>query len=125
MLKGKSGATFVRRHAGHIFAVKIKRGRRIVGIIQSADDPQQRRFAGTGRPEQRDEFAGLDLEAHVVQRRKRAEFFRDILTSTLIMKFFLRDAATRPLLSTHAFNAIVTNARNVSSDATANAPVES
>jgi hypothetical protein len=37
--------------------------------LQPGDDPQQRRLAGAGRAEQRHQFAGADVERHVVQRR--------------------------------------------------------
>ena len=44
-----------------------------VGRLQPRDDPQHRRLAGAGRPEQRDELARCDPEADVVERDEAAE----------------------------------------------------
>ena len=38
--------------------------------LQSCDQPQQGRFPATGRTEQSDEFAGLNVEADIVQHRQ-------------------------------------------------------
>lgn len=49
-----------------------------VRLFQPGDDPQQRGFSRAGRPEQRNQFAGLYAETNVPQRGERAESFRDI-----------------------------------------------
>jgi hypothetical protein len=41
----------------------------LVGEFQAGDDAQQRGLAGAGGPEQRDQFAGRHVEAHVVAAR--------------------------------------------------------
>ena len=128
MLKGKTGLALARGNLRHVLAVKQDlRLAGIVGKFQAGDDAQQRGLAGTGRAEQRDEFAGLDLEAHVVERGEAAEFFRDVLDFDAHVKMFLVPTALFSaafLCSTHVFSASVTSARNVSTDATANAPVK-
>ena len=55
--------------------------------VESGDNPKQRGLAGAGRAEQRDEFAGLDFEAHVVERGEAAEFFRDVFDFDAHFKF--------------------------------------
>ena len=40
--------------------------------LKSRDQTQQGRLAATGRPQQRDELAGLDAEIHIVEHRKHA-----------------------------------------------------
>ena len=46
--------------------------------LQPGDQPQQRRLAGAGRPEQRDQLARADVERHIAQRRKPVEFLAHI-----------------------------------------------
>ena len=55
--------------------------RNLAGVrpIQPRDDPQQRGLARTRRPEQRQQFAIVDLQIDVVERGKGAEFLHDIL----------------------------------------------
>src|SRR5579871_2533104 len=43
-------------------------------MLQSRNQPEQRRLSAAGRPEQRDEFAGLDVERDIVQHRQRGAF---------------------------------------------------
>jgi hypothetical protein len=52
--------------------------RAALGKLQAGDDPQQRRLARAGRPEQRDQLSCLHLEAHVLERRELAKRLRDI-----------------------------------------------
>src|SRR5262249_32665959 len=47
--------------------------------IEAAEDAQKRRLAGAGRPEQRQELAGGDLQGDAVERGRIAEALRDIL----------------------------------------------
>ena len=46
--------------------------------LQPGDQPQQRRLAGTGRPEQRDQLARADVQRDVVQRRKAVELLAHV-----------------------------------------------
>ena len=46
--------------------------------VEAGEDPEQRRLAGAGGPEQRHELTGLDFERNPVQRRRRAERPHDI-----------------------------------------------
>jgi hypothetical protein len=55
-----------------MFWIRIRR-------FQAGDDSQQRCLARSRRPEQRHEFAIIDLEVDVLQRGKVAERLRDIL----------------------------------------------
>ena len=77
MLKRKTSLAFTGGNHRHVFA--IKQNTRVAGIgkFQTGDDAEQRRLARTRRAEQRDQFTGLDLEAHTVERGEAAEFFRD------------------------------------------------
>ncbi len=124
MLKRKAGLAFAGGNLRHVLA--IKQNLRLAGIIgkfQAGDGAQQGRFAGSGRAEQRDELAGLDLEADVVQRSEAAEFFSDVFdfdTHGLISISF----CTAFWCSTHVFKPSVMSARNASNDATAKAPVK-
>ncbi len=65
------------RAAGEVLAVEQDAAR--VGKVEARDHPQQRRLAAAGRTEQREEFAGLDREADVVDGREVAETPRDTL----------------------------------------------
>ncbi len=67
----------LRRPAGQILAVEQDAA--AVRQIEAGDHAQQRRLAAAGGPEQREEFAGLDGEAHVVDGGEVAEAARDIL----------------------------------------------
>jgi hypothetical protein len=56
-----------------------KINRAAVRRVEPRDDAQQRRLAGAGRAEQRDEFAGSYIERDVAQRRIGAEVLLDPL----------------------------------------------
>ena len=49
----------------------------LVGLSQAGDDHQQRRLARARRAEQRDEFAGFDVEIGRRQRLHRAVMLGD------------------------------------------------
>ena len=61
----------------------------LVRPFQAGDDPQQRGLARAGRPEQRNEFAGLDLQVDVGERRERIETLGDVLNVIFIVAFLL------------------------------------
>ena len=85
MLKREASLALARRDLRHVLAVKQNlRVAGIVGKFQAGNGAEQGGFAGAGRAEQRDEFAGLDFEADVVERGEAAEFFVTFLTSTLM-----------------------------------------
>ena len=46
--------------------------------LEPGDQPQQRRLAGTGGPQKRDQLARLDVERDLVQRRKALEFLAHV-----------------------------------------------
>src|ERR1019366_3729448 len=100
MLKGKAGLAFTRGYLRHVLAVKQNlRLAGIVGKFQAGDGSEQRGLAGAGRAEQRDEFAGLDLEADVVERGEATEFFRDVFDfDTHAINFCVWFPAPRPSL---------------------------
>ena len=50
---------------------------------QARDDAQERGLARAGRSEQRDQFAGLDVEIDIVQGGKFAEALGDVVQSDL------------------------------------------
>ena len=47
------------------------------GNLEAGDDAQQRRLARAGRPEQRHQLAGADVEADPAQGRRGAELLDD------------------------------------------------
>ncbi len=96
MLKSKPGFAFAGGNLRHVFAVKQNlRLAGVVGKFQTRDRAQQRRLAGAGRAEQRDQFAGLDLDAYLVKRGEAAEFFRYVFDfNTHVSKSGKRKAKT-------------------------------
>src|SRR5205085_2005533 len=50
-------------------------------LLEACYEAQACRFAGAGRPEHGEEFAGRDIEAHVIDSANIAEMARDILKS--------------------------------------------
>ena len=83
--------------------------------LEAGDDPEQRRLAGAGRPQQRDQLAVGHLEPDVVERGVSPEPFRQPLDP---------DAHPyRPFHSTTCFATSVTSAMTARSDATAKAAV--
>ena len=50
-----------------------------VGLFQPGDQPQRRRLAGTGRPEQHDELAVGDVQIEIFDRLVIAERLADAL----------------------------------------------
>src|ERR1019366_3906648 len=78
MLKGETGLALAGGNHGHVLAVKQNLRVTGIGELQPGDDAEQRRLARTGWAEQRDEFAGLDLQVHAIERGELAEFFADI-----------------------------------------------
>ena len=86
VLKGKAGFAFVGRQACNVTAMKQDSRIRIVGKFQAADNSEQGRFSGAGRPQEGDEFTGFNLETDVVEgRRVPLKFFEIWRISTLIM----------------------------------------
>jgi hypothetical protein len=63
-------------HVGGVFAREQDAAG--VGRFQARDDAQQRGLAAARRAEQRDQFARLDVEVHVVQRPEVAELLADV-----------------------------------------------
>ena len=61
---------------GRVLAVEARRCP-ASGDFEPGDDPQQRRLAGPRRPEQREQFAGLDVEVDVVDGDEAAEALGD------------------------------------------------
>jgi hypothetical protein len=51
----------------------------VVDLGESGDGAQQRALAAAARPEQHEEFAGLDAEGHVVDDRRRLVPFRHLI----------------------------------------------
>jgi len=123
MLKREASLAFARGNLRHVLA--IKQNLRVAGIgkFQPGDGAEQRGLAGPGRPEQRDKFAGFDLEAHAVERGEVAELFRDVddFDAHLMIPVSFCFACW---CSTQVLIPSVTSARNASNDATANAPAK-
>ena len=65
--------------AGHVFVVELDRPAAGVGLLQSGDDPQERRLARAGRAEQGHQFARFHGQADVPQGMEGAEGLADVL----------------------------------------------
>jgi len=70
LLEDEADAALAQAERGRVFAVEadgafLRRG-------ETGDGAEQRRLAGAGGPEQRQQFAGADGERDIVQRRKVA-----------------------------------------------------
>ena len=77
VLKDEADAALADAGLGDAAVVEADFAAAGVGRFQAGNDPQQRRLPGTGRPEQGDEFARGDLQAHLGQGRVAAETLRD------------------------------------------------
>src|SRR5207245_300514 len=63
-------------HVGGVLALEQDAAR--IGRLQARDDAQQRGLAAAGRPQQGDQFAGVDAERDVLQRAEVAEILADV-----------------------------------------------
>src|SRR6185295_6772483 len=94
-----------------------------IGDLEAGDDPQERRFSGTGRPQQRQERACRSFDAHVIERGEISEFLADVLDSNAHADTCFGSAAAadsiswRVLRSRKTFSASVTSASSVKSEA--------
>src|SRR6202030_1065214 len=68
VLEDKADAPFADLLGGNVEAVEEDLSSAGVGGFHTRDHAQKRRLAGAARPEKGDEFAGLDLEANIVER---------------------------------------------------------
>jgi hypothetical protein len=57
------------RHVEHILAADDDRT--VLGLVEARDEAQQRRLPATGRTEEGEELAGLDIEVDVLQHMQR------------------------------------------------------
>ena len=76
MLKHKADLAIAHAAIGRLFAVEMHRAG--VRQLQPRDDPQQRGFARARQSQQRDQFAGRDVEADVIERDEIAEGLADV-----------------------------------------------
>src|SRR6266566_5223742 len=75
-LEHDADVALVGGHAGEVGAVEPHPA--AVGGQEPGDDAEQRRLATAGRPEQRDELTGADLEVQALDDRGLAEPLRDV-----------------------------------------------
>ncbi len=66
VLKRKAGLALARGNVRHVLAVKQDLRIPGIGKFQAGDRAQQRGLARAGGAQQRNQFAGLDLEADAV-----------------------------------------------------------
>src|SRR5262249_7121180 len=96
--------------------------------LEPRDDAQERRLAGARGPEQGEQLARRDLEAHVVERQERAEPLGDVLdrdahASPPVVSMRAFSASSRRVFhSSVVFTSSVTSASSASTEATAKAP---
>ena len=61
------------------YLVAMQENSSMVGPLQSRQNSEQGGLAATGGAEERDEFSGLCMKAHVIQDGERAESFGDTI----------------------------------------------
>ena len=76
MLEHKPHIAFAYMHIGRVFAAEMDGAH--VGRFQARDDAQERGLAAARRAEERNEFAGGNVQAHIAQRLKVAKLFADV-----------------------------------------------
>ena len=113
MLKHETDVAIARRLVGDVLVVADDRAR--VGDFEPGDDAQQRRLAGAGRAEQREQLAVRHVEADAVERGEVAELLRNVVDGDAhdVTRWFLlrpdlmRAASARstPTLATSVSNA--------------------
>ena len=77
MLKHKTHAPVAGSLMRGVFPVKENGSG--IGEFQTRDDSQQGGFARTRRPQQGHQFAGGNLQAHVIERGELPEFLGDVV----------------------------------------------
>jgi hypothetical protein len=63
----------MRRDIGDVLAVKQDAA--LVGRLEAGQHPQQRGLAAAARPQQREEFSGMDIKRERIDGTKSVEFF--------------------------------------------------
>ena len=122
VLEDESDTPVARAAGGRVLAGQQHRSG--IAVVQAGDNPQQRRLARAGRPEQRHELAGGDLQADVVQRDEAAEALRyaaDFDTHSLDSTGPSGLSVIAARRSTTVLTISVTSASNARSEATAKA----
>ena len=130
MLEDKPDLALADVASGGVLAMEEDRAS--VGRLQAGDDPQEGGLTGTGRAEQRHQLAGLDLQADLLERLKRAEALADItdfdahlttLSSPSVGAIWPAASCRRACHSIRLLATSVTRASSTSSEATAKAAV--
>ncbi len=126
VLEGKPGLALAGGQVRDVLAVEQHLAGSGIGKFQPGDDAQQRGLARAGRTEQGDEFAGFDLQAHVVQGGEASKLLGDVadFDAHEAVVQLVGGAVALCFHSTQVFRARVTSASSVSSEATANAPTK-
>src|SRR3569833_2007015 len=76
MLKDKPHLPLARARLGRVFVIQPHRP--AVRLLQPRNNPQQRRFSRTRRPQQREQLASLHPQTHIAQSFKRSEVLSNI-----------------------------------------------
>jgi hypothetical protein len=76
VLEDEADASLARVAIGGVLVLEDDRA--AIGALEPRDDAQERRLARARRPEQRDELAGIDGKADVVDRGETAEGLGDV-----------------------------------------------
>ncbi len=127
VLKNEAGVALVGAELGDIRAVEEHAAGAVVGKFEAGDRAQERRLSRAAGPEQRDEFAGLDLQAHVVERGIARIFLGDVADFDAHrgrVTSVARAASASCRSARHSakvFRISVSSASTESTDATANA----
>src|SRR5262249_27454606 len=120
VLEHEADVPLADRGVGDVLLVVEDRAR--VGHVEPRDDAEEGRLPGARRPEQREQLAAGDLEAHVVQRDERAERLRKMPDRDAHWRRSASARSRRVFHSSAVFTKSVTSASMASTDATANAP---
>src|SRR5262249_9423329 len=76
VLEQQADVTLIRPLAGHRLAGDFDDA--LFGMLEAGDEPQGGRLAATARPQQRDDLAGANAEADIVDRIRRPEPLDDV-----------------------------------------------
>src|SRR6185503_19748817 len=73
ILEDHAGVAAMRWNAGHGFVAE--KNLAAVRLVKTGDGAEQGGLAATRRPEQKEQFLGMNLEGDAAQRRRFGEFF--------------------------------------------------
>src|SRR5262249_55318406 len=126
VLEDEADVPLAHRRVGHVL-VGVADGAR-VGGLEPGDDAEERRLAGAGRAEEREQRAARDLERHIVEGHEVPEALGHVLggdahdSAPSVSNLCASARSRRVFHSSAVFTKSVTKASIASTEATAKAP---